>query len=65
MRKEYNLIFERSIEGHRAYDLPNIDVPVLDSLIPSEYLSETDIPLPELAEIDVVRHYTNLHVFRR
>ncbi|NLB60871.1 MAG: aminomethyl-transferring glycine dehydrogenase subunit GcvPB, partial [Clostridiales bacterium] len=60
MRKEYKLIFERSQAGHRAYDLPKIDVPELDNLIPANMLSDSMLPLPELAEIDVARHYTNL-----
>ena len=32
----------------------------LSELIPSEHIAEAAAPLPELGELDVVRHYTNL-----
>ncbi len=56
------LIIEVSKEGRRAYDLPKCDVgeAALDSLIPSELLSDRELGLPEVSEIDVVRHYTQL-----
>jgi len=60
---DYNkLIIEVSKEGRKAYDLPECDVEevALDSIIPSEYLSDRELGLPEVSEIDVVRHYTNL-----
>jgi glycine dehydrogenase subunit 2 len=56
------LIIEVSKEGRRAYDLPECDVEevALDSVIPSEFLTDRELGLPEVSEIDVVRHYTNL-----
>lgn len=60
MREAYKLIFERSTQGHKGYDLPALDVPQMDKLIPDEYLADADLELPEIAEIDLVRHYTNL-----
>ncbi len=60
MRSEYKLIFERSHAGRKGYDLPKLDVPELDSLIPSDMQRTEDLKLPEIAEIDLVRHYTNL-----
>lgn len=56
------LIIEISKEGRRAYDLPACDVDevALDSIIPSGFLSDRELGLPEASEIDVVRHYTNL-----
>ena len=60
MRESYKLIFERSVKGHKAYDLPALDVPCMDKLIPDEYQTNTELNLPELAEVDLVRHYTNL-----
>jgi len=39
-----------------------MDVPVesLESMIPSHLLREESAPLPEVSEIEVVRHYTHL-----
>ncbi|MEN6470791.1 MAG: aminomethyl-transferring glycine dehydrogenase subunit GcvPB [Clostridiaceae bacterium] len=59
-RSAYPLIFERSHEGRKAYDLPALDVPKLDGLLPESLLSSTAPDLPEAAEVDVVRHYINL-----
>jgi glycine dehydrogenase subunit 2 len=61
--KEYNkLIFELSKEGRRAYTLPSCDVPELsqEDLIPEELLRNKDLGLPEVSEVDVIRHYTLL-----
>jgi glycine dehydrogenase subunit 2 len=56
------LIFEKGAPGRRAASLPTLDVPVrsLDSLIPAEFLRAEPAPLPEVGEIEVVRHYTHL-----
>ena len=59
MRESYKLIFERSREGRRSYDLPALDVPAVDA-IPANMKNETKLDLPELGEVDLVRHYTNL-----
>ena len=56
------LLFELSKPGRRATRFPQSDVPTggtLD-LFPQEHLADEPPPLPELAEPDVVRHYTNL-----
>ena len=56
------LIFERSIPGRRAYRLPPCDVaprPV-DALLPQEQLRQQPLGLPEVSELDVVRHFTRL-----
>lgn len=61
--KEYNkLIFELSKEGRKAYSLPQNDVSekTLEDLIPAHLLTELDTDLPEVSEVDVVRHYTLL-----
>ena len=55
MRSEYKLIFERSKEGRRGYDLPKLDVPSLDGLVPDEMKAQSKLGLPEIAEIDLVR----------
>ena len=56
------LLFEQSEPGLRATQFPQCDVPEesLNELIPAKYLSETALPLPEVTEPDVVRHYVNL-----
>src|SRR5262245_45305364 len=42
--------------------MPSMDVPVesLESMIPGHLLREQPAPLPEVSEIEVVRHYTHL-----
>ncbi|HKV85737.1 MAG TPA: aminomethyl-transferring glycine dehydrogenase subunit GcvPB [Ktedonobacterales bacterium] len=56
------LIFEKGAPGRRAATLPALDVPAkpLASLIPAEYLRAEPAPLPEVSEVEVVRHYTHL-----
>ncbi len=56
------LLFEMSETGRRTHRLPPCDVPVGDakSLLPAGYLAETPPPLPEVGEIDLVRHFVNL-----
>lgn len=56
------LLFELSRPGRRAHRLGALDVPEspVATLLPAETLSENPPPLPELAEGDVVRHFTNL-----
>ncbi|MFL0248575.1 aminomethyl-transferring glycine dehydrogenase subunit GcvPB [Candidatus Clostridium stratigraminis] len=61
--KEYNkLIFEVSKEGRKAYSLPKCDVPDtnLEELVPKNLLREKECILPEVSEVDVIRHYTLL-----
>lgn len=59
------LIFDQSGEGRMGVSLPQCDVPeiALNSLLPSEVLRETAPELPEVAEVDVVRHFTRLSTF--
>jgi glycine dehydrogenase subunit 2 len=57
------VIFELSRSGRRCHRLPACDVPAsqpLGALIPQEHLSDEPPPLPEVGEIDLIRHYTNL-----
>ena len=53
------LIFERSSPGRIGVELPRPDTPMLENTIPKEMLRETN-NLPEVGEVDVVRHYTAL-----
>lgn len=57
----YNkLIFELSQPGRTGYKLPELDVEEKENLIPEEFLTNEELDLPEVSEVDVVRHYTNL-----
>jgi glycine dehydrogenase subunit 2 len=56
------LIFESSTPGRIGYSLPEMDVPELDlsSLLPEGYLRSKEPELPEVSELDIMRHYTAL-----
>ncbi|WP_413308866.1 aminomethyl-transferring glycine dehydrogenase subunit GcvPB [Bacillus sp. 1P10SD] len=56
------LIFELSTPGRIGFSLPEVDVPELDlsSLLPEGYVREEDPELPEVSELDIMRHYTAL-----
>src|SRR5580692_1243472 len=55
------LVFEKSSAGKRAYKLPPLDVPAVDA---AELLGDahrkTPGLLPELSEIEIIRHFTRL-----
>jgi glycine dehydrogenase subunit 2 len=61
-QKNFPLLMELGAPGRRAYLLPELDVPsqAVEELIPSEHLRPEPAPLPELSELEVVRHYTGL-----
>src|SRR5437667_5432485 len=57
------LIFERSQPGRAGFSLPPLDVDEipLDEIIPSQFQREDDlVGMPEVAEVDVVRHFTRM-----
>ncbi|XKH51075.1 aminomethyl-transferring glycine dehydrogenase subunit GcvPB [Chryseomicrobium palamuruense] len=56
------LIFELSTEGRIGYSLPDLDVPEVDlsSLLPEGMLRAEEAELPEVSELDIMRHYTAL-----
>jgi glycine dehydrogenase subunit 2 len=56
------LLFELSKSGRRAARLPSCDVPEqsIESLVPASALADAPPPLPEVAEPDLVRHFSNL-----
>ncbi|QYR22969.1 aminomethyl-transferring glycine dehydrogenase subunit GcvPB [Paenibacillus sp. sptzw28] len=62
MKPEKALIFEMSKPGRVAYSLPECDVPETDpsELIPASLLRSRPAELPEVYEVDVIRHYTEL-----
>lgn len=56
------LIFEMSRPGKRAYSLPRLDIPAapVDELIPAAFRRSQPAELPEVSEVEVVRHFTRL-----
>lgn len=55
------LIFELSREGRKGYELPaNEFAEAVKYEIPGNLLRQKSADLPEVSELDVVRHYTNL-----
>ncbi len=56
------LSFELSQPGKRSSSLPPADVPVQDvaALIPARHLRQEPAALPEISEIELVRHFTKL-----
>jgi glycine dehydrogenase subunit 2 len=56
------LLFDLSKPGRRCHRLPASDVPdvPLDKLLPAEHRAAAPPPLPEVAESDLIRHFTNL-----
>ena len=56
------LIFEKSSPGRRCFILPACDVPEkpITNFFPEKMLRKQEPKLPEVSEIDVVRHFTRL-----
>ena len=61
-KEDQPLIFELSTEGRIGYSLPEMDIPEADlsELLPEGYLREEEPELPEVSELDIMRHYTAL-----
>ncbi|MBI2805123.1 MAG: aminomethyl-transferring glycine dehydrogenase subunit GcvPB [Planctomycetes bacterium] len=55
-----DLLFEISHPGRRCHRLPECDVPAREGLVPKDSLADAPPPLPELGEIDLIRHFVNL-----
>src|SRR6476469_7414275 len=57
-----SLIFELSREGRVGYSLPELDVEDIDlsELLPEESIRKEAAELPEVSELDIMRHYTAL-----
>lgn len=62
MKNMEKLIFELSSQGRKGYSLPKLDVPEvkITSLIPDGFLRKQELNLPEVSELDCVRHFTRL-----
>ena len=59
---EEPLLFERSRPGRVGFSLPGLDVPPVapEDVLPAEFLRGDCEGLPELSEVDVVRHFTRI-----
>ena len=53
------LIFDKSAKGRGGVDVPRCDVKS-ELRLPEKYLRTEDAKLPEVSELDVVRHFTAL-----
>jgi glycine dehydrogenase subunit 2 len=53
------LIYEKSRRGRRGFVMPHADVPASPGLA-EKYCRSRAAALPEVSEVDVVRHFTNL-----
>ena len=53
------LIFEQSVPGRRGFVNPRPDVDT-EPQLPDRYRRQSALPLPEVSELDCVRHYTRL-----
>ncbi len=58
INKKMKTIFEKSRKGRSAVEF-KLDVPKKDIIIPGDYLRD-DLDMPELSEVDIIRHYTQL-----
>lgn len=56
------LLFEMSQPGRRCHRTPPCDVPVrpVNELLPAKHLAAKAPPLPEVGEIELIRHFNNL-----
>ena len=57
---EQPLLFELGKPGRKAIDLPACDVPLADNLMPAKYLRTAKAALPEVSQLELMRHYTQL-----
>ena len=62
MSQEKALIFEMSQPGRVAYSLPEADVEeqALETMLPDTLRRKQPAELPEVSELDLMRHYTEL-----
>ncbi|MEW6308323.1 MAG: aminomethyl-transferring glycine dehydrogenase subunit GcvPB [Bacillota bacterium] len=62
MLRTVPLIYDQSSPGRTAYSLPALDVPAVEAkkVLPGAVLRQLPPELPEVSEVDVVRHFTRL-----
>ena len=56
------LIFEKHVAGSNPFSLPDIEITAADikATIPEQFLRHEETALPEVSEIEAVRHFTEL-----
>jgi len=54
------LLFEQSRSGRIGYSIPKLDVPERSDLIERGFTRDDVEGMPELSEVDVIRHFTRL-----
>lgn len=61
-KQDFPLLFERSAPGRTSYSLPELDVPETDlsAVMGSDYIRTEEPDLPEVSELQIIRHYTAL-----
>lgn len=61
-KQDQPLIFEISVKDRIGYSLPEMDVDAIDinELLPAGLVREQEAELPEVSELDIMRHYTAL-----
>ncbi len=59
-RDRATTIFEKGAPGRRAFQRPDMDVPVVDGVLPERFRREQPARLPEVSEPELVRHYVRL-----
>ncbi len=61
-KQDQPLIFEQTKPGRIGYSLPEMDIPevLVTDLLPEEFIRTEEPKLPEVSELDIMRHYTAL-----
>ena len=60
-RRTKALVFEKSSPGKQGYKMPPLDVPAVDAAaLLGDAHRKTPGLLPELSEIEIIRHFTRL-----
>ncbi len=59
-RDRATTIFEKGAPGRRAFQCPEMDVPVVEGLIPAGFRRTAPARLPEVSEPELVRHYVRV-----
>lgn len=56
------LIFEKHVNDSNSFTLPSCDIPMpeISQTISAQFLRNEDIDLPEVSEVETVRHFTEL-----
>lgn len=56
------LIFEKHVAGSNPFSLPDIEITAADikATIPEQFLRHQETALPEVSEVEAVRHFTEL-----